>query len=69
MQEVAGVEYLEEELVTLLAILAHQRGEVLHGRSLYLLEAVEGVHLTDGVEDIVTLGHLHRGEVTRALWY
>ena len=64
--EIARVKHFEEQFIALLAVLAHQRLECFHCRRLYLLEAIELVHLLDGVEDIVTLGHLHRGEVARS---
>ena len=38
---VAGIQDLKEQLVALLAILAHQRTEVLHSRSLNLLKAIK----------------------------
>ena len=60
---VAGILYLEQELVVLFAILAHQRGEHLHGGCLYLLETVEVVNVADGVEYIVALRHLYRRKV------
>ena len=66
IEEIATVEYFEEQLVALLAVLTHQRSECLHRWCLYLLEAVELVNAADGVEDIVALCHLHRGEVARS---
>ena len=66
IQEITRVQNLEEQFVTLLAVFAHEGSECFHRRSLYLLEAVELVHAADGVEDIVALGHLQRGEVARA---
>ena len=60
---VAGILYLEQELVALFAILAHQRGEHLHGGCLYLLEAVEVVNVADGVEYIVAFRHLYGRKV------
>ena len=62
-EEVTTVQHFEEQFVTLLAVLAHQRLERLHGWCLNLLEAVEGIHLTNGIEDIIALGHLYRAEV------
>ena len=61
---VARVLDLEKELVALLSIFAHERGEILHRRCLYLLKTIQGIHLTDGVEDIIALVHLLCGEVT-----
>ena len=55
---VAAVEHFEEQFVTLFAVLAHQCLQGLHRRSLYLLKTVEGIYRTDGIKDIVTLGHL-----------
>ena len=66
---ITTIENLEEQFVTLLAILAHQCAEGFHRRCLNLLETIELVHLLDGVEDIVALGHLHRREVARSFWY
>ena len=66
-QTVTGVQHFEEQLVALFAVLTHQRAESFHRRRLYLLETIELIHLFDGIEDIVALGHLHRGEITRAL--
>ena len=63
---ITGVLYLEEELITLLAVLAHKGGEVLHGRGLYLAVAEQAEHSANGIKDIVTARHLHRCEVTRA---
>ena len=63
---IARIEHLEEKFVALLTVLTHQRTERFHCWRLYLLEAIELVHLFDGVEDIVTLRHLHRGEVARS---
>ena len=67
-QEVTAVQNLEEQFVALFAILAHQHTQILHGRSLYLLEAIELVHLTDGVEDIIASGHLLWSEVPCPFW-
>ena len=64
MQEVARIENLQQEFVSLFSILPHQRGEVLHGWGLYLLETIECIYLPDSVKDIVTLGHLHRRKIT-----
>ena len=65
---IARILNLEEELVTLFTILAHQRGEVLHGWGLDLLKSVEGINLTDGVEYVVALRHFDRREVARSFW-
>ena len=65
---VAAVEYLKQQFVAFLAILAHQGLQCLHGRCLYLLEAIESIHLAYDVEDIVTLCHLHWGEVACSFW-
>ena len=65
-QTVAAVQHLEEQFVTLLAILTHQRLQRLHSRCLYLGEAIEGIHVADGIENIVALGHLHGAEIARS---
>ena len=65
----AAVLNAEQQFVAFLAVLAHQGREVLHSRSLYLLEAVQGIDATNGVEDVVATGHLHRTEVASALGY
>ena len=57
-EEVARVEYLEEQLVALLAVLTHQCAERFHSRCFYLLEAIKLIHLLDGIKDIVATGHL-----------
>ena len=62
-QEVARVENLEEQLVAFLSVLAHQRRKVLHRGSLDLLVAVEAIDVADGVEYVVSLGHLDGREV------
>ena len=62
-QEVAAVQYLEEQFVALLAVLAHQRAEVLHCGRLYLLETIEFINLANGVEDIVSSCCFLRTEV------
>ena len=64
-QEIAGVQYFKQKLVAFLAVLAHQGLQGLHGRSFDLLKAIEGIDVTNGVEDIVTLRHLNRRKVTR----
>ena len=69
IEAVARVENLEQQLVALLAILAHQRGEVLHSRGLNGLEAKGVEHLADSIEYIVALRHFGRREVARSLWY
>ena len=64
---VAGVEHLEQELVALVAVLTQQRVQCLHGRRLNLLETIEGIHVADGIENIVSLCHLLGTEVAGAL--
>ena len=59
----------EEQFVALLTVLTHQRADVLHRRRLNLLEAVQGEHRFDGVEDIIATRHLDLSEVSRPLWY
>ena len=66
--EIATIQYLEQELVALFAILAHQGGEVLHGWGFYLLKAIQGIYRTDGIKNIIAAGHLYRTEVARTLW-
>ena len=63
------VENLEEELVTLLAIFPHQRGEVFQGGSLHGVIAIEAEDGADGVENIVASSHFHRGKVARSFGY
>ena len=58
-QAVAGVEYFEKQFVAFLTIFAHERLQGFHRRCLNLLEAIEGIHVADGVEDIVALRHLN----------
>ena len=67
LEVVAGVEHLEQELVALLAILAHERVERLHRRGLDLAETIELECRLDGVEDIIALRHLLGTEVARSL--
>ena len=64
-QVVARVEHLEQQLVALVAVFAHEGGERLHGGRLYLLVAVEAEHTLDGVEDVVALRHFVGREVAR----
>ena len=66
-EEIARIENLEEKLVALFAIFAHEGREVLHRRSLDLLIAEERIHILDGIEDVVALCHFNRREVSRAL--
>ena len=51
-----------------LTVLTHQRTEGFHSRCLYLLEAIELVHLLDGIEDVVALGHLLRAKVAGSFY-
>ena len=67
--EVARVEDAVEQFVALFAVLAHERGEVLHGGGFDLAEAVERIDAADGVEDIVAARHFGGIEIARALWY
>ena len=60
---VESIKYLEEEFITLVAILTQQRREVLHRRSFNLTESVEGIHITDSVENIVALRHFYEAKV------
>ena len=68
-QHVAGVEHLEEQAVSLLSVLAHQRGEHLHRRSFYLVESEEFVHLAYGVEYVVAPAHFDRTEIAHSFGY
>ena len=65
-QEISAVENLEEQFIALLAIFTHQGAEVFHCRCLDLLEAIESIYLSDGVENIVASRHFLWTEVTRA---
>ena len=66
-EEVTGVEYLEEQLVSLVSVFAQQRGEVLHGGRFERRESVGAEYALDGIEDICAAHHLDRREVARAL--
>ena len=68
-EEIARVEDLKEELVALVAILAKEGGEVLHGRGLDGLIAIATEDATDGVENVVAARHFGRTEVSRAFGY
>ncbi len=57
--EVAGVEYLEEELIPLFAVFTHEGGEVFERGGLNLFVAEEAECLADGIEYIVAAGHLY----------
>ena len=67
--EVAGVENLEKEFVALLAIFAHECGEVLHRWGFNLSVAVETEDGAYGVEDIVAACHFERSEIACAFRY
>ena len=64
---VARVEYLEEELVSLVAVLAEQRREVLHGGRLERREAVGAEDALYGLEYVCAAHHLGGREVARTL--
>jgi cysteine synthase len=66
-QRLAAVEHAEDELVALVAVLAHQRLEALHGRGLEGVEAVPAVDAADDVEDVLAAPHVAGQEVARAL--
>ena len=66
---VARVEHAEEQLVALVAVLAQQRGEVLHRGGFERREAVEAEDAPDRVENVVAAHHLRGGEVARAFGY
>ena len=63
----AAVLDAEQELVALVAVLAQERGEVLHRGRFDLLVAVGPEHAPDGVEYVIALGHLALAEVTGSL--
>ena len=56
----------EKEFISFLSVFAHEGGEVLHCRCLYLLKAIEGEHRFDGVKNIITACHFELTEVTRS---
>ena len=60
---IAGIQYLKQQFVALLTVLAHQCGQVLKSRGLYLAKTVQAEHRTDGVENIIASSHLCRPEV------
>ena len=68
-QEVAAVQYLEEQFIAFFAILAHQGGQVFHCGSLDLLESIERIDLANRVENVVTTRHFLWSEVACTLWY
>ncbi|MGC4121722.1 MAG: hypothetical protein QM765_45530 [Myxococcales bacterium] len=66
-QGLAAVQDPEDELVALVAVLAHQRVQALHRRRLERVEAVLAVDAADHVEDELAAAHVARQEVARAL--
>ena len=64
-EEIARVEHLEEQLVTLLAIFAHEGLQGLHGRRLNLPEPIESKNLFYRIEYVIALGHLVDREIAR----
>ena len=66
---VARIENPEQQLVPLVAVLAQQRGEVLHGGRFERRESVGAEYAFDGIEDICAAHHLDRREVARPFWY
>ena len=60
------IKNLEQQLVTLFTIFAHECGEILHSGCFDGPETIEGIHLTDGIEDIIAFGHFHGTEVAGA---
>ena len=64
---VTAVQHLEDQPVALLAVLAGEGLELLHGGRLDGQVAVAFEHAPDGVQDVLAAAHLHRGEVARAL--
>ena len=69
IHEITAVQDLEEQFVTLFAILAHQCAEVLQRGGLDRFERKSLEHRTDGVENIVAARHLNGQEVARSLRY
>ena len=66
---VARIEYLEEELVALVAVFAQQGRKVLHRGGFERREAVGAEHAPDRIENILAAHHLRRGEVARTFGY
>ena len=66
LQLFATLEDAEDELVALVAILAEQRGQPLHGRRLQRLEAIALVDALDGFGDIVAAQHVQRQKIAHA---
>ena len=64
-EEIARVEHLEEQLVTLFAILAHEGLQGLHGRRLNLPESIKSKNLFYRIEYVIALGHLVDREIAR----
>ena len=63
---VARVQHLKQQFVALFAVFTHQCAEGFHSGGLYLLKAVELIHLFDGIKNIIALRHLHWRKVTRS---
>src|SRR4051812_34916321 len=62
----AALEYFEDELVALLAILPHQRLYVLDGGRLQRLEAVTLVNVLDDAYDVLAPPNVRREKVAHA---
>ena len=59
----------EKQFVAFLAILAHQRADILHRRGFYLLKTKQGENAFNGIEDIIAASHFELSEVSRSFWY
>ena len=59
----------EQQFVAFLAVFAHQRTDILHCRSLDLLEAIQREHAFDRVKDIIAARHFQLSEITCAFRY
>ena len=66
LQEIATVEYAENEAVAFLTVLAHEGLGEFHGRGLYRLVAVQLEHPANGGEDVFPAQHLGGREVAGA---
>ena len=68
-EEIARVQHLEEQFVTLFAVFSHEGREVLHGRRLYLLETEKVEYLAYRIENIVAFRHLFGRKVPGSFGY
>ena len=65
----AAVHHPEQELVSLVAVLAEQGGQVLHCGSIYLRISEGAENALDRIEDVVPLSHFLLREISHAFWY